>query len=868
MIAAHSSDAWADKAGRRMSRGGDGATPAEQLADAEEEVEVLRAELLQEREVVVREIRALRTGWEASEARAVELEQQLVYLRCSEEVLSAELTYAEERASWWVGQHQEAKGEASQMQMALQGYKNRVASLGDELDQERTHVRELQAALRMHEHGREYQRRRLQENVDAKEKAEAAFAFRMRDGEEQRRAEHEAHIERVGAVEAKIDALRDRLNRSRLDVVEWEKAESAFSKLQDLLNQEVRDSKAFAMRQQLVVENDLAAERAAHAAELEGMQHVVDDVQRERTNFVESMKAVGDELYMRKLQESNTELLSVRAQLASTEALAQAKEEWAREQLDRLKEAFRADVHGMAARLDELRKTNVKLQVDARVNSRLVARQNQGLRKQLSLVAVRTTHVRYKLVAFLGWRFVVRWRKSEDTGVEQVRFEREEKESMVEYLEKKIKESRKASEARLKAQRASHKTKLGHTEQQLEETREALGRLKSFSAAKLRSLSEELEAMRDDQGNLRGTRDSAEKLRSLSQQLSARVVGAASAAAPAPAEVEEDAPAAAGRYAAAFHAAAESRAAAAARSRAATCACVPSAAAAAADGLTAVGAPSFASAVPREGPGAAAEKAAALRASVKLDVRAAQLLTLEQRLYEASNLNHKLERRLKRADGARKELKELKKAHEALAAMDNARAMEADLAAKRIAELEGRQRALDAAAAADAEGGGGDASAEVAALRAQVAAIRHGFVERAVKKWQRGTTEAVWRAWREHTHRSQLERAANRLAERPPADWGEEEAEQDNRVAGSEYYYYSERRTRRRSRACRRRRRPRRGWWRRSRRRRRRRWWRRRRRHWRRPRWTGGWRRGGRRRWRGSGPRWATRGTRRRRRAE
>ena len=461
---------------------------------------MLRAELLQEREVVVREIRALRTGWEASEARAVELEQQLVYLRCSEEVLSAELTYAEERASWWVGQHQEAKGEASQMQMALQGYKNRVASLGDELDQERTHVRELQAALRMHEHGREYQRRRLQENLDAKEKAEAAFAFRMRDGEEQRRAEHEAHIERVGAVEAKIDALRDRLNRSRLDVVEWEKAESAFSKLQDLLNQEVRDSNAFAMRQQLVVENDLAAERAAHAAELEGMQHVVDDVQRERTNFVESMKAVGDELYMRKLQESNTELLSVRAQLASTEALAQAKEEWAREQLDRLKEAFRADVHGMAARLDELRKTNVKLQVDARVNSRLVARQNQGLRKQLSLVAVRTTHVRYKLVAFLGWRFVVRWRKSEDTGVEQVRFEREEKESMVEYLEKKIKESRKASEARLKAQRASHKTKLGHTEQQLEETREALGRLKSFSAAKLRSLSEELEAMRDDQG--------------------------------------------------------------------------------------------------------------------------------------------------------------------------------------------------------------------------------------------------------------------------------------------------------------------------------------------------------------------------------
>ena len=99
----------------------------------------------------------------ASEARAVELEQQLVYLRCSEEVLSAELTYAEERASWWVGQHQEAKGEASQMQMALQGYKNRVASLGDELDQERMHVRELQAALRMHEHGREYQRRRLQE---------------------------------------------------------------------------------------------------------------------------------------------------------------------------------------------------------------------------------------------------------------------------------------------------------------------------------------------------------------------------------------------------------------------------------------------------------------------------------------------------------------------------------------------------------------------------------------------------------------------------------------------------------------------------------------------------------------------------------
>ena len=64
-------------------------TVEERLADAEEEVAVLRQELLREREHGFREMRELRVGWEDAETRATALERQVVYLRCSEEVQPA-----------------------------------------------------------------------------------------------------------------------------------------------------------------------------------------------------------------------------------------------------------------------------------------------------------------------------------------------------------------------------------------------------------------------------------------------------------------------------------------------------------------------------------------------------------------------------------------------------------------------------------------------------------------------------------------------------------------------------------------------------------------------------------------------------------
>ena len=76
-------------------------TIEEKYADAEEELLVLRQELRREREHGFREMRDIRMGWEDAEARATALERQVVYLRCSEEVLSAELGYSEELVSWW-----------------------------------------------------------------------------------------------------------------------------------------------------------------------------------------------------------------------------------------------------------------------------------------------------------------------------------------------------------------------------------------------------------------------------------------------------------------------------------------------------------------------------------------------------------------------------------------------------------------------------------------------------------------------------------------------------------------------------------------------------------------------------------------------
>lgn len=104
LVAAHSPDftrrlgtAFALTTARERGEG----TIEEKYADAEEELLVLRQELRRERDHGFREMREIRIGWEDAEARATALERQVVYLRCSEEVLSAELGYSEELVSWW-----------------------------------------------------------------------------------------------------------------------------------------------------------------------------------------------------------------------------------------------------------------------------------------------------------------------------------------------------------------------------------------------------------------------------------------------------------------------------------------------------------------------------------------------------------------------------------------------------------------------------------------------------------------------------------------------------------------------------------------------------------------------------------------------
>lgn len=539
LVAAHSPDfsrllgtAFALTTARERGEG----TIEEKYADAEDELLVLRQELRREREHGFRELRQIRSGWEEAEARATALERQVVYLRCSEEVLSAELGYSEELVSWWKqarnasrylvaarsparprppahaaplstpleprarpGRPQEqAKLKSAGMQTDLQlaGYRNRVSSLGDELDRMNSAQREEQAAQAMQEQARAYLRKRVSDAEAATLEERERGHQRAEEIEAQRQAELVAHTERVGEISKRLGTFEDQLRRMRFDTSAWAACGETFKTLNGHLEAEVELRTGFTARQVRLHDEERRLEAERFKGNEAELIERLEDAMAQRADFMEEMRTIGEEMFKRKMQELSADASTLRTQLEAAEALAAAKEDWAAAQLMRLKDAFRADVHAMARRLDELRAENIKQTLHVRAHGKFVSRQNDNLKARLGNLSVESVLKRRRLRAWLGWRSVVAGAKAEKQGTEMLRHERAEKGGMIEYLQGKLDESRAKFEVRVVALQSSHAVEVGTAQHQAAEATESLNKLKAFSAAKLRELSNELDELR------------------------------------------------------------------------------------------------------------------------------------------------------------------------------------------------------------------------------------------------------------------------------------------------------------------------------------------------------------------------------------
>ena len=104
-----------------------------------------------------------------------------------------------------------------QTDLQLNGYRNRVSSLGDELDRMHSALREEQVSQAMQEQARAYLRKRVSDAEAATLEERERGQRRAEEIEAQRQAEMEAHAERVGEISKRLDIFEDQLRRMRID---------------------------------------------------------------------------------------------------------------------------------------------------------------------------------------------------------------------------------------------------------------------------------------------------------------------------------------------------------------------------------------------------------------------------------------------------------------------------------------------------------------------------------------------------------------------------------------------------------------------------------------------------------------------------
>ena len=382
------------------------------------------------------------------------------------------------------------------------------------------------------------------------------------------------------------------------------------------------------------------------------------------------------------------------------------------------------------------------------------------LKHRLAHNAVLGAQRQRRLLAFAGWKLAVHSAKALVANSAAQRGQLQEREAMLGTLEARLAEARATHGRQLRSIQHAHTAELEAARAELIEAQEALQRLKTFSAHKLREMADELER----------TQQQLREQQQGHQQLGPQpTLKAAHATVNATRMTVK-----------ATHATHRSSALAAADAPAA--AALDSAPDLASDGFGDGWdrvAPIGRVALGARGPNVSGDpKANPPATALRLDMQSLRLVSYEAQLDEGAAKVHRLERKLRHAEAARAELAEYKRVHEGT---ERLRAEQHAEAIRRVEALElllaNREAQSNAAIATrELESSAWRLKAEAKATAAEVLAtaslvlertrLREGVIRMrsqlavwALRHWALSRARLCMRAWREYTARVQADRA-------------------------------------------------------------------------------------------------------------
>ena len=368
------------------------------------------------------------------------------------------------------------------------------------------------------------------------------------------------------------------------------------------------------------------------------------------------------------------------------------------------------------------------------------------LKHRLAHNAVLGAQRQRRLLAFAGWKLAVHSAKALVANSAAQRGQLLEREAMLGTLEARLAEARATHGRQLRSIQHAHAAELEAARAELIEAQEALQRLKTFSAHKLREMADELERT---QQQLREQQQGHQQLGPQPTLKATHATHRSSALAAA------DAPAAAALDSA------------------------PDLASDGfGDGWDRV-APIGRVALGARGPNVSGDpKANPPATALRLDMQSLRLVSYEAQLDEGAAKVHRLERKLRHAEAARAELAEYKRVHEGT---ERLRAEQHAEAIRRVEALElllaNREAQSNAAIATrELESSAWRLNAEAKATAAEVLAtasrelertrLREGVIRMrtqlavwALRHWALSRARLCMRAWREYTARVQADRA-------------------------------------------------------------------------------------------------------------
>ena len=368
------------------------------------------------------------------------------------------------------------------------------------------------------------------------------------------------------------------------------------------------------------------------------------------------------------------------------------------------------------------------------------------LKHRLAHNAVLGAQRQRRLLAFAGWKLAVHSAKALVANSAAQRGQLQEREAMLGTLEARLAEARATHGRQLRSIQHAHAAELEASRAELIEAQEALQRLKTFSAHKLREMADELERT---QQQLREQQQGHQQLGPQPTLKATHATHRSSALAAA------DAPAAAALDSA------------------------PDLASDGfGDGWDRV-APIGRVALGARGPNVSGDpKANPPATALRLDMQSLRLVSYEAQLDEGAAKVHRLERKLRHAEAARAELAEYKRVHEGT---ERLRAEQHAEAIRRVEALElllaNREAQSNAAIATrELEASAWRLKAEAKATAAEVLAtasrelertrLREGVIRMrtqlavwALRHWALSRARLCMRAWREYTARVQADRA-------------------------------------------------------------------------------------------------------------